>query len=326
MHSLGKHSREDEDDGVNDSPSSHPSEEMQRGKKKKKVSKQIRNFYEELGSKQDPEKDNPNFKIHGMKIPFRMLVVGASGSMKTNSALDVFSKFNGTFVKLYVVCRNADEPLYQLLKKKLPKDQLCLIEVEGEDLSEVPSVNSFNKKEHTLVIFDDLCLVKKQAVIEEFFIRARKVGASIMYLTQSYYSAPKVIRSQCNYIMLKKISSTNDLRMILSEYSLQVDVDQLKMLYTNCTKDKLNWLMIAIDNEPLTRFWEGYKPIKGIHYEGDDMLSPEERTQREGGDEKDEKENQSASESDASEESTDDEACDSRDAKEAYIRKHLLHR
>lgn len=224
-------------------------------------SSKVKNFYEELGSKQDPEKDNPNYKEHGIKIPFRMLVVGASGSMKTNSALDVFSKFSGTFVKLIVVCRNEDEPLYQYLKKTIPADQLEIIEVIGDDLAGLPNINDFDKKEHTLVIFDDLCLVKKQGEIEEFFIRARKVGVSCMYLTQSYYSAPKVIRSQCNYILLKKISSTNDLLMILREYSLQIDVDQLKQMYTECTRDKLDWLMIAVENPPNERFWHNYTKL-----------------------------------------------------------------
>jgi hypothetical protein len=227
------------------------------------------NFYEKLGSKQDPEKDNPNYHVHGIKIPFRMLVVGASGSMKTNSALDVFSKFSGTFMKLIVICRNRDEPLYQYLDETLSPDQLDIIEIVGDDLSKLPSINEFDKSEHVLVIFDDLCLVKDQKDISEFFIRARKVGVSCMYLTQSYYSAPKVIRSQCNYIMLKKIASTNDLRMILSEYSLQVELDQLKEIYSNCTRQKLDWLMIAVENPPHERFWHNYKKLQGIHYEND---------------------------------------------------------
>ena len=205
-----------------------------------------------------------------------MLLVGASGSMKTNSALDVLSKFSGTFHKIVVVCRNESEPLYEHLRKKISdEDQLEFVEIIGDDLSGLPSVNDFNKKEPSLVIFDDLCLVKKQEDISEFFIRARKVGVSCMYLTQSYYSAPKVIRSQCNYILLKKISSTNDLRMILSEYSLQVDVDQLKQMYTQCTKEKLDWLMIAVENPPHERFWHNYEKLQGNQYHGVDEESPQ---------------------------------------------------
>lgn len=223
---------------------------------------EVVNFYEQIPKKNKKANENPNFDIHGIEIPFRMLVVGASGSMKTNSILDVFQKFSGTFDHLTIVCRNKDEPLYNFLKKSLDEEQLTLIEVEGDDLSDLPSMDGLNNKSpHTMVIFDDLCLVKKQQAICEFFIRARKVNISCAYLTQSYYAAPKTIRVNCNYILLKKIDSVRDLRMILSEYSLEVDVDQLSRLYTTCTQEKLSWLLIAMQNEQGNRFFRNYTPI-----------------------------------------------------------------
>jgi len=223
---------------------------------------EVVNFYEQIPKKHKKHNENPNFDIHGIEIPFRMLVVGASGSMKTNSILDVFQKFSGTFDHLTIVCRNKDEPLYNFLKKSLDAEQLTLIEIEGDDLTDLPSMDGLNNKSpHTMVIFEDLCLVKKQQAICEFFIRARKVNISCAYLTQSYYAAPKTIRVNCNYILLKKIDSVRDLRMILSEYSLEIDVDQLSRLYTTCTQEKLSWLLIAMQNEQGNRFFRNYTPI-----------------------------------------------------------------
>lgn len=221
------------------------------------------NFYEKIQNK-DPKQEevNPEFSKHGIKIPFRMLIVGASGSMKTNSALDIIQKFKATFYHITVVCRNADEPLYKLLKEKVPSDQFKIVEIEGDDLADLPKIDKLNKKENTLVIFDDLCLVKNQGEISEFFIRARKFSCSCMYLTQAYYKAPKEIRLNCNYIILKKIASQRDLDMILREYSLNVDTDELKRLYSECTQEKLDWLMIAIENTPDKRFFRNYTPLQ----------------------------------------------------------------
>lgn len=224
--------------------------------------KQVKNFYEEINKPDDKKEKNPNFDVHGIEIPFRMLLVGASGSMKTNTALDIFQKFSGTFDHLTVVCRNKDEPLYNLLQEQVPEDQVTMIEIEGDDLSDLPSMDGMNSSSpHTMVIFDDLCLVKKQEKICEFFIRARKCNISCMYLTQSYYAAPKTIRINCNYIILKKIDAIRDLQMILREYSLGTDLDELSSLYTECTQEKLDWLMIAMQNEPNNRFFHNYEPI-----------------------------------------------------------------
>ena len=233
---------------------------MSRPASKKRAS--VENFYERVPKPVDKKKVNPNFDVHGIDVPFRMLIVGASGSMKTNTAMDIFQKFSGTFDEITVVCRNKDEPLYNLLADTVSDDQLTMIEIEGDDLSSIPTLSGQNSQSpHKLVIFDDLCLVKNQKVIEEFFIRSRKLNISCMYLTQSYYASPKNIRINCQYVILKKIDSQRDLRTLLSEYSLNIELDQLVSLYTECTVEKLDWLMIAMEHAPNDRFYLNYDPI-----------------------------------------------------------------
>jgi ABC-type uncharacterized transport system substrate-binding protein len=131
----------------------------------------VKNFYEQIPQDENKKNENPNLRLHGIKIPFRMMIVGASGSMKTNSALDLIEKFADTFYQITIVCRNKDEPLYKLMSESLPEDQFKIIEITGEDLSEIPKINSINKAYQSLVVFDDLVLVKDQNLIEEFFIR-----------------------------------------------------------------------------------------------------------------------------------------------------------
>ena len=51
--------------------------------------------------------------------PYRMLIIGSSGSGKTNALLNLIQKDNGNFVdKIYVYAKDLDEPKYQLLIKK----------------------------------------------------------------------------------------------------------------------------------------------------------------------------------------------------------------
>ena len=64
-----------------------------------------------------------------------------------------------------------------------------------------------------------------------------------MYLTQSYFQVPKIIRLQCNYVFLRKIGSKRDISLIVSEYGLTADQDQMKHMYQYCTSGNLEEFM-----------------------------------------------------------------------------------
>lgn len=195
---------------------------------------QVINFYELDDVKAFMDKShNPNYNIHNIKVPFRSIIVGASGSMKSNLVLNLLRAFDGTFNRIELYCRCAKEPLYEFLQSKL--DEECFSIHEGlEHLNEQDLNKYFDKSEQTLIIFDDLVLEKDQSKISELYIRGRKLSVSCIYLTQKYFSVPKPIRGQCNYIFLKKISGKGDLRRVLSETSLGASIDELFNMYKFC--------------------------------------------------------------------------------------------
>ena len=220
------------------------------------------NFYEKMDKKLKPVAHNPHYKKHLIKVPFRAIIAGASGAMKTNTALNIIYAMPDTFSKIIVITRNKDEPLYNYAKERIPDMQIY------EGLEKLPDLDKdFDKKENALVIFDDLVLEKNQKVIEEFAIRCRKLGVSMMYLTQSWYKTPKIIRQNLSYIILKQIAQTSYLNRILKDYSLGVNKDELQQLYKYATKgenelDKTNFLTIDMDAKPGENFRKNLTPIK----------------------------------------------------------------
>lgn len=220
------------------------------------------NFYEKMDKKFKPVAVNPHYDKHKIKLPFRMIIAGASSAMKTNTALNIMFVMQDTFHKIVIVTKNKDEPLYNYLKSKEPNVEIY------EGLQNLPELDKeFNKKENSLVVFDDLVLEKNQKVIEEFAIRCRKLNVSMMYITQSWYRVPKVIRQNLSYLILKQIAQTSDLDRILRDYSLGVDKVQLHEIYNYATEgSKKNFLMIDLDADTLEKFRRNFDIIP-MHYE-----------------------------------------------------------
>lgn len=228
--------------------------------KKEKTKNDVTNIYKKIPKSLLPEYHNPNFENHKLKIPFRMTIVGSSGAGKTNVAIEILKRMNDTFGKVTVITKNADEPIYNFLKMKIPPDQLEVL----EGIENIPDLTDYDTDLQHLVIFDDLVLEKKQDKICEYFIRGRKIakGLSMMYLTQSYYKTPKTIRLNSNYLILKKLASKRDLNLILSEVNIGVKKDELFRIYKYCVDDNFcNFMLIDCDAPPESKFRKNFHEI-----------------------------------------------------------------
>lgn len=199
------------------------------------------NFYEVMPKEFLNETENPNYHLHNLKLPFRALIVSPSGSGKTNFLLNLihlFSQGKGTFADINIVTRNKAEPLYEWLQTK--SDRIMI----KEGMENLPQLDKFDKDFNHLVVLDDLVLAKDQSRIENYYIRARKLNVSVIYISQSYFRVPKIIRQNLNYLMLLKLSGERELRLLLSESGIGLDRDQLLSLYNYATAEKFNALVI----------------------------------------------------------------------------------
>lgn len=199
---------------------------------------------------------NPHFDKHHIKIPFRMLIVGNSGSGKTSTLMNLIYNMSDTFEEIIICCKSKAEPLYEFLEDKYTKDKSVKIMEFGKE--GLPDIDKFDKEKQRLLVFDDLVNEKNQKAIEEAFIRARKKNCSLAYLTQSYYAVPKLIRNNLTYIIIKQLSSLKNLTMIMREYSLGVDKKEMKEMYDDSTSDKQGFLMLDLEGDKDKRFRSGF--------------------------------------------------------------------
>ena len=197
--------------------------------------------------------ENPNYELHHFDTPFRSLVVAPSGSGKSNfitNLITLFCKGKGTYDNIYIFCKCKDEPLYRYLSDK----SKGLIEV-FENLEKLPALNDLNACKQTLLIFDDMVTdIKKHPIISEWFIRGRKRGASMMFLSQSYYGTPKIIRQNVNYVVILKLGGTRDINSLLREVSIGLTKEQLLEMYNVSTKNKFDVLIINLEKSGNERY------------------------------------------------------------------------
>jgi len=222
----------------------------------------IENLYEKIPKDLLDKVDNPNFHLHNLKLPFRMCVVAPSGSGKTNFLCNLISLFScgskGTFQTITIITRNKDEPLYKWITSKC--DQIVI----KEGLSNTPPLDKFDKDFNHLVVWDDLVLSKDLSMVENYYIRARKLNCSVIFISQSYFKIPKIIRNNCSYMVLLKLSGNREVNMILSEFGLGITKEQLVQLYEYATKEKFSPLVIDMEGDVDTRFRKGLLEILAV--------------------------------------------------------------
>lgn len=225
----------------------------------------IVNMYEKIPKEFLDKVDNPNFHLHNLKLPFRMCVVAPSGSGKTNFLLNLLHKFScgdrGTFKTIHIITRNKDEPLYKWLNSE------CEQIIIQEGLSHTPKLDEFDKDENHLVVWDDLVLSKDLSMVENYYIRARKLNCSVIFISQSYFKIPKIIRNNCSYMVLLKLSGQREVNLILSEFGLGITKEQLIDLYKFATQEKFSPLLIDMEADADKRFRKGLLDILNVRTE-----------------------------------------------------------
>ena len=208
---------------------------------------------------------NQNNKDHNEKLPYipdhpyRMLIIGISGSGKTNALLNLIKEQDNynPIDEIYLYTKDLSEPKYQFLIQKREdvgikhlNDPGALIKCSNtiDDVyNKIDDYNSNRRK--ILIIFDDtigdITTSKKfQAMIKELFIRCRKVNISFVFITQSYFSVPEEVRLNSTHYLIMKIHNKRELRNTAINHSPDFDYKDFMKIYRKCTKEPYYFMTI----------------------------------------------------------------------------------
>ena len=84
------------------------------------------------------------------------------------------------------------------------------------------NIDYYNPKKDrkVLIIFDDMIadiMTNKnfQSIIKQLFIKCRIVNVSLVFITQSYFSAPKDVRLNSTHYLIMKINNRGELSIAI---------------------------------------------------------------------------------------------------------------
>ena len=129
--------------------------------------------------------------------PYRILIIGGSGSGKTNVLLNLIEN-QPDIGKIYLYEKDPYEAKYQYLIKIREKvdlkrfnDPKAFIEYSNDMCDVYKNIDEYNiDKEHKiLIVFDDMIadIIKNKklnSIVTELFIRGRKLNISLVFITQ----------------------------------------------------------------------------------------------------------------------------------------------
>ena len=108
-------------------------------------------------------------------------------------------------------------------------------------------MTTIQAENENLNVFDDMIAdimanKKFQAIINEQFIRWRKLNNSLVFITQSYFSVPKDVRLNLAHYLIMKINNKRELQNIAINHSADIDYNDFVKIYRECT-GKLNYFL-----------------------------------------------------------------------------------
>ena len=189
--------------------------------------------------------------------PYRILIIGRSGSGKTNTLLNLINE-QRDIDKIYLYAKDLSEPKYEYLIRnrentgiKHLNDSKAFIECSNtmDDIYEnIDDYNPTRKRKILIIFYDmiaDIMTNKKfQAIINYLFIRCRKLNISLVSITQSYFSVPKDVRLNSTHYLIMKINNKKELQNIAINHSAEIHYKDFMKIYRECTREPYNFLTI----------------------------------------------------------------------------------
>ena len=185
-----------------------------------------------------------------------MLIVGPSGSCKTNTLLRLINNLL-PIDKIYLYAKDIHELKYEYLINKREQagiknlnDPHAFIEYSDDMNDLLDDINNYNENrdKKVLIVFDDMIADIEynknfKRIIKELFYRARKINVSIVFIMQSYFRALKDARLNSTNYILMKIGNKKELKRIAEEKSGHLDYKDFLKIYNYCTREPYSFIL-----------------------------------------------------------------------------------
>ena len=199
-------------------------------------------------TKKDHSPNWPQIPDH----PYRILIIGDSGSGKTNSLLNLINQ-QSDIDNIYLYAKDPYEAKYQFLIKKREdvgtkqfNDSKAFIEYSNNMNDIYKNIEDYD------VIADMLSNQKLNPIVTKLFIRGRKLNICIVFIIQSYFAVPQNIRLNSTHYFIMKIPNKRKLQQTVFNYLSDSDFKDFMNLYKNCTAKPYSFLVtdatLASDN------------------------------------------------------------------------------
>ena len=189
--------------------------------------------------------------------PYRILIIGGSGSGKTNTLLNLINK-QKDIDKIYLYAKDLSEAKYEYLIRnrenvgiKHLKDSKAFIECSNTMNDVYESIDNYNlnRTRKILIVLDDMIAEimtnkKFQSIIKELFNRRKKLNMSLVFITQSYFPVPKGVRLNSTHYLIMKINNKRELQNIAINHSADIDFKDFIKIYIECTREPYSFLTI----------------------------------------------------------------------------------
>ena len=174
--------------------------------------------------------------------PYRILIIGGSGSGKTNALLNLIHT-QPDIDKIYLYAKDPYEAKYQYLINKRRKIGLnrfnypkAFIKYSNDMQDVYKNIEEYNtdKNRKILIVFDDMIadMINNKtlnSILTELFIRGRKLNISLVFITQSYFKVPKDVRLNYTHFFIMKIPNKRELQQIALNHSMDISSKDLIM-------------------------------------------------------------------------------------------------
>lgn len=219
----------------------------------------IPNYYKFLDNGTSDKKPYKNFDKIKIQPVERWSIYGSSGSGKNNALIYIITQMD-CWDEIFICCRHPDQKLLKVMQSAG-----CHL---TDDINTLPKLEDIPLDgKMRCFVFDDMQQTDKAtlAKITDLYTRARHKKVCIISLFQNFYSSPKTMRGNSTIIILQKILSVRDLKMILSEYSItDVSTDAIMNLYNKIKeRSQMDFLLIdLVNNDPSYKFRHNFNPVR----------------------------------------------------------------